>query len=234
MKKLRILVMMSLIVAFTACEKDKPLSISLDAEYAITLHIGAELVLKVVNVQPSNAHIEWESSNLKVASVDDNGKITANAVGETYISATIRNGSDWVSSLCVITVIKNDEETYLEAYIGKLTVNQNDGSVFEQENVEINIDIADDNTMKIIMNQVKFAEGMGIKLDMTIEGIETLETDSGLSISGDNIIPTAMNGIEFPQYIITEMEGEVTTQNITFSMMCGEFPLTFSGSVKSE
>ena len=118
-------------------------------------------------------------------------------------------------------------------YVGKLSVDQNDDTIYEQENVEINIEISDDNTMKIVMLQVKFAEAMPMKLNMTIEGIETAETDNGLSLSGDNIIPIAAGG-QFPLYTITEMEGEVTSQNIEFSMMCGEYPLTFSGVVKSE
>jgi hypothetical protein len=36
-------------------------------------------------------------------------------------------------------------------------------------------------------------------------------------------------GGEFPNYTITDLAGEVTTQSISFELMCGEYPLSFSG-----
>jgi len=54
-----------------------------------------------------------------------------------------------------------------------------------------------------------------------------------LLLSGDNIIPLAMGG-EFPAYTITELTGEITPQTISCEMMCGTYPLTFSGIIVGE
>ena len=117
-------------------------------------------------------------------------------------------------------------------YIGTLTVDQNDGTFYTQDNVSIVLEV-EENSATIKMMQVSFAPTMPIRLDMTIPDITTVTLSEGLSLSGDNIIPLAM-GIEFPIYTITELIGEVTPQTIYFEMMCGTYPLTFSGMIVGE
>ena len=118
-------------------------------------------------------------------------------------------------------------------FIGKLSVDQNDDTFYEQENVEVVISRVDENTINMDMLKVKFSNYMPVSLDMSINGIEIVTNEDRFLLSGDNIIPTAMGG-PFPRYTITAIEGELTSQDIAFSMICGEFPLTFSGTVKSE
>ena len=118
-------------------------------------------------------------------------------------------------------------------FIGKLSVDQNDDTFYEQENVEVVISRVDENTINMDMLKVKFSNYMPVSLDMGINGIDIVAKEGMFLLSGNNIIPTAMGG-QFPQYTITAMEGELTSQDIAFSMICGEFPLTFSGTVKSE
>ena len=116
-------------------------------------------------------------------------------------------------------------------YVGTVSVNQNDGTSYTQENVTVEILKTDDSTMTLTMKKVKFAERMPITLDMVIAGIATESTADEMKITGDSIIPVAMGG-PFPQYTVTGFEGKVTNEAISCSMKCGEYPLTFSGVVQ--
>lgn len=78
-------------------------SIGLD-KTSSTLKVGATLNLNTT-ILPTNAYIKavsWTSTNSNIASVDTNGKITANAVGNATIIATTLDGNKTAS--CVITV----------------------------------------------------------------------------------------------------------------------------------
>ena len=127
-----------------------------------------------------------------------------------------------------------DPEVTVEngTYIGTLTVDQNDGTFYTQENVNIVFE-SGESSAKIKMLQVSFASGMPVKLDMTIPDIITAAISEGLLLSGNNIIPLAMGG-EFPAYTIMELTGKATPQTISLEMMCGIYPLTFSGAVVGE
>ena len=115
-------------------------------------------------------------------------------------------------------------------YIGKLTVDQNDGSFYIQEKVSIQVQKDDDNSLKLIMHKVKFSEKMPISLNMTIPGVSQTEISDYISIQGENIIPIAMGGA-FPKYTIKNMTGKITRTEINFSLICGDYPLSFSGVV---
>ena len=72
---------------------------------ATTLSIGNEETL-IATVLPANATIKtvtWDSSNPTVATVNDNGKITALAVGTTTITVTTTDGE--FTAECTVTVV---------------------------------------------------------------------------------------------------------------------------------
>ncbi len=114
-------------------------------------------------------------------------------------------------------------------YVGTVTVSPDSDSPFVKENVAVRITFGDDGTAEIKMEQVKFAEMMP-KMDITIPGVTTVETDKAIALSGDGIVPIAMGG-EFPVYTITDMEGSVTASELSFDTMFGTFPTSFSGTV---
>ena len=118
------------------------------------------------------------------------------------------------------------------AYTGTLSVDQNDGTLYAQENVQLVFTPQADGKAEIKMFHVSFSPKMPLKLDMTIPGVVAQETPEGLSLSGDNIVPLALGG-EFPQYAITGMTGKATPGTLSFEMKCGAYPLAFSG-VKGE
>ena len=117
-------------------------------------------------------------------------------------------------------------------YIGTLTVDQNDGTFYTQDNVSIVLEV-EESSATIKMMQVSFSPKMFMKIDMTIPDITTTISSEGLSLSGDSIVPLAMGG-EFTAYTIKGLTGEITPQTISFEMMCGAYPLTFSGTIVGE
>ena len=115
-----------------------------------------------------------------------------------------------------------------ECYTGTMTVDQNDGTFYTQDNVEVDYEILD-GKLNFVMYKVKFANGMPIKLDMVVEGVDCIGAAGHYVLTGDNIIPYAMGG-PFEQFTITKLTGLITDDTMTLSFMCGEYPVTYSGT----
>ncbi|MBR4829696.1 MAG: leucine-rich repeat protein [Muribaculaceae bacterium] len=79
-------------------------SIELDQTAAEVIE-GATLTLKatVTPVNAANKPLAWTSSNPSVATVSDNGEVSAVCVGKTTITATTTDGTE-LSALCEVTV----------------------------------------------------------------------------------------------------------------------------------
>ena len=66
--------------------------------------------LKIGQVLPSNAtnkEVEWSSANPNIATVDENGKVTATGAGTTTITATAKDGNG-ATAACRVTVKEAD------------------------------------------------------------------------------------------------------------------------------
>lgn len=142
------------------------------------------------------------------------------------------------SALCALTLItacengdnndlpNNPEEA--KCYKGTMVVDQNDGTFYTQEDVEVDYEIKD-GKLNFVMYKVKFASGMPIKLDMVVEGVDYTESNDTYTLSGDGIVPYAMGG-PFEKFTITKLEGEITDTAFTLDFMCGEYPVTYEGA----
>ena len=94
----------------------------------MTLKVGTEGML-TANVVPEvyKSEIEWSSSNEDIATVNGFGKVTAKAVGETTITATIytkftTDPPEYISATCTVTVEAADTPTNYTVTV------QNDGN----------------------------------------------------------------------------------------------------------
>ena len=114
-----------------------------------------------------------------------------------------------------------------ECYIGTLTVDQNDGTFYTQEDVKIDYEIID-GKLNFVMYKVKFAPGMPLKLDMVVEGVDCLGAVGNYVLAGNGIVPYAMGGA-FEKYTITELVGAITNNTMNLSFKCGEYPVTYEG-----
>jgi uncharacterized protein YjdB len=77
---------------------------------SLSLNVGDTETLNAT-VTPSNATnktVSWKSSNTSVASVDQNGKVTAKAAGAANITATTTDGTN-LSATCNVTVTTQDD-----------------------------------------------------------------------------------------------------------------------------
>lgn len=87
--------------------KVSPTGISLN-ESGMSLNVGSSIIL-VETVYPANAtdpSVTWNSSNTSVATVDEEGKVTAVSPGTAIITVSTVDGGK--TSSCVITVINNN------------------------------------------------------------------------------------------------------------------------------
>ena len=115
-----------------------------------------------------------------------------------------------------------------KCYKGTMVVDQNDGTFYTQEDVEVDFEIKD-GKLNFVMYQVKFAKGMPLKLDMVVEGADYVDNDGSYTISGDGIVPYAMGG-PFEKFTIKGLEGTITDTTYTMEFMCGEYPVTYEGT----
>ena len=114
-----------------------------------------------------------------------------------------------------------------ECYIGTLTVDQNDGTFYTQEDVKIDYEIID-GKLNFVMYKVKFASGMPLKLDMVVEGVDCLGAVGTYVLAGNGIVPYAMGG-KFEKYTITNLVGTINNSTMSLSFKCGEYPVTYEG-----
>lgn len=115
-----------------------------------------------------------------------------------------------------------------KCYKGTMVVDQNDGTFYTQEDVEVDFEIKD-GKLNFVMYQVKFAKGMPLKLDMVVEGADYVDNDGSYTISGDGIVPYAMGG-PFEKFTITKLNGTITDTEFEMEFMCGEYPVTYEGT----
>jgi hypothetical protein len=115
-----------------------------------------------------------------------------------------------------------------ECYTGTMTVDQNDGTTYTQDEVQVDYEILD-GKLNFVMYKVKFAEGMPIKLDMVVEGVDCIGAVGRYVLAGDNIVPYAMGG-PFEKFTITKLAGAITNDTMTLSFMCGEHQVEYTGT----
>jgi hypothetical protein len=116
-------------------------------------------------------------------------------------------------------------------YTGTVTVAPGTADAFTLADTEVKFTLsADKTTADVEMLKVKFAAAMPVSLDVLISGVTLTKTADGYSISGDNIVPTAMGGTPFAQYTITGLTGTVTASSLTLDMMMGTYPMSFEGT----
>ena len=115
-----------------------------------------------------------------------------------------------------------------ECYIGTLSVDQNDGTFYYQSNVKTTYEISAEGRLSFAMYNVKFAEGMPIKLIMFVDGVAFMEEDGQYTLSGNGLVPYAMGG-PFEKFTITNLTGTLTEESFSLEFLCGEYPVTYSG-----
>ncbi|MDR2912203.1 MAG: calycin-like domain-containing protein [Alistipes sp.] len=116
------------------------------------------------------------------------------------------------------------------AYAGTFVISQGTEDEFVWDaNVVLTIN-QEETYATVDMLKVKFTEKGMPEMDITIPGVPLTEISDGytLSCDEDGIIPI-MAGGKFPDRVITEIVGKVTSQTISFSFVCMNLPVNFTG-----
>ena len=121
--------------------------------------------------------------------------------------------------------IKDKEDAY-EAY-GLLTI---PSSGFTKEDVRTQIVLVDDELLDIYMYDVKFAALMPVTIDMVISGVGYTKNATGIRFYGDSIVPTAGNK-PYEKYIVTDLQGYITTDSLCLSNNYGDTPSVYAGKL---
>ncbi len=112
-------------------------------------------------------------------------------------------------------------------YEGLLSVRQSSGTFYEQDSVLVTF--KDSTLATIVMHKVKFSQYMPVILnDMTIDSISVEKAANDIVLAGENLIPTTA-GNPYAMYIITDLQGKVTSDSLITTMKCGTYPLSFRG-----
>lgn len=117
------------------------------------------------------------------------------------------------------------------SFVGSVVVSEEGASdYYVKEDITVVITAIHDTTLDFVMNGVRFAENMPMTIDMGVEGVSYSVAGDTYSLSGDNIIPTAMGG-PFDRFPIGDLSGEFNTETMTLSFLCGTYPVKFEGTI---
>ena len=114
-------------------------------------------------------------------------------------------------------------------YSGTLLANASSGDC-QTPNTKICINPSDKaDSTSITIFKAKLAQRMPA-MDIIIPGITVNKNGNVTVLAADSTVPLAM-GNPFPNYTVTEFEGEILNDEITFSLKFGSTPTSFSGKL---
>ncbi|MBR5159077.1 MAG: hypothetical protein IKW84_05795 [Bacteroidaceae bacterium] len=133
------------------------------------------------------------------------------------------------------TEIENQQEIVVSNdtvfYNGTLIANASSGDC-QTPDTRISINPSDKaDSISITIFKAKLAQRMPA-MDIIIPGITVAKNGDVTLLSSETSVPLAM-GNPFPNYTVTEFEGEIVNDEITFSLKFGSTPTSFSGQKES-
>ena len=121
----------------------------------------------------------------------------------------------------------------LTYYLGEATVESTAGTVV---NADARVEFLPytDGTADLTLYELSFSPKMPVKLDVTVPGVTYVSTPEKITFSGDEIIPFALGGNQFPQYTVTDLKGEIVGDKLSFTLKLGDIPTSFVGEKVEE
>ena len=116
----------------------------------------------------------------------------------------------------------------LTYYLGEATVEATTGTVVNAD-ARVEFYPYEDGSADLILYEIKFAPNMPLKLDVTVPGVTITSTHEKITLSGDDIIPFALGGNQFPNYKVTDLQGEIVGDKLTFTLKFGGIPTSYIG-----
>jgi hypothetical protein len=131
----------------------------------------------------------------------------------------------------VETEKENQEQTIENSdsifYSGILIANASSGDC-ETPDTKVSINLTDKaDSLSITIFKARLAQKMPA-MDIIIPNISVQKNGNVTLLSSQESIPLAM-GNPFPRYTVTEFEGEIVNDELTFSLKFGSTPTSYSG-----
>ncbi len=116
-------------------------------------------------------------------------------------------------------------------YIGTFSVAQGTPMAFTIEDIVVGFAPGEnEDSADIKMQKVKFAQPMPA-MDITVPGVTLTGADGEYALScGEGGIVPLIAGGEFPDRLITGIEGSASSEELSFSFVCMGLPVSFTGS----
>lgn len=163
----------------------EPTKFTLD-EYSCTLEVGQSRAL-TLGVVPANGNksVTWESKNNSVATVDQNGKITAVSAGTATIAA-VSNVNANVAAYCVVTVVKPRSVVMVEVDGTPTKTVYNAGDKFDPTGLTVTALFDSGDVEAVPLADCKWTDGN--TLEETLSAGTTTVKCSYKGVTSDNIV----------------------------------------------
>lgn len=133
------------------------------------------LIATVMPESATNKKVNWSSSNTDVATVDENGKITAIAVGDATITATTEDGAK--TATCNITVTEEKEPGDVYVKVMKISLNTQGETLYIGDTFQLTATITPDN-----------ATNQNIVWESSDESIATVDSNGKIKAVSKGIV----------------------------------------------
>lgn len=163
----------------------EPTKLTLD-EYSCTLEVGQSRAL-TLGVVPANGNksVTWESKNNSVATVDQNGKITAVSTGTATIAAVSKVNAN-VAAYCVVTVVKPRSVEMVEVDGTPTKTVYNAGDKFDPTGLTVTVLFDSGDVETVPLADCKWTDGN--TLEETLSAGTTTVKCSYKGVTSDNIV----------------------------------------------
>lgn len=162
-----------------------PTKLTLD-EYSCTLEVGQSRAL-TLGVVPANGNksVTWESKNNSVATVDQNGKITAVSTGTATIAAVSKVNAN-VAAYCVVTVVKPRSVVMVEVDGTPTKTVYNAGDKFDPTGLTVTVLFDSGDVEAVPLADCKWTDGN--TLEETLSAGTTTVKCSYKGVTADDIV----------------------------------------------
>ncbi len=163
----------------------EPTKLTLD-EYSCTLEVGQSRAL-TLGVVPANGNksVTWESKNNSVATVDQNGKITAVSTGTATIAAVSKVNAN-VAAYCVVTVVKPRSVVMVEVDGTPTKTVYNAGDKFDPTGLTVTVLFDSGDVETVPLADCKWTDGN--TLEETLSAGTTTVKCSYKGVNSDDIV----------------------------------------------
>jgi len=114
-----------------------------------------------------------------------------------------------------------------QSFVGNMSI-----ATFQQKNITCTLKVDAQGRGTLVIQRVKFAKMMPVRVDMSIAGLTVKkDRDGNLTLTGTDIVPTAGEK-SYPKKTVTNFHGTLRGGTLTANFTMSEKKVTFTGKQK--